>query len=195
MEGDYVTVQLPEQMAILPSQLLCLPVACQQWIGNSLLLTPVANGVLDMQISGLMTPKANPSQPLTITTFTDDSYMLARYHSPVWAASCALPCRSCSPDSPSACLSCYSDPSITTHSLFDSQNSLCLDQCLPQFLVSPSGSECIPCDPSCLSCAVFDSNCTACSAPLLLLDNSCLPECPPYFYPATTVCSACMPPC
>lgn len=60
-----------------------------------------------------------------------------------------------------------------------SYNNICVDSCPTGFYLS--GTECLACNFSCLACSNSSNSCTECESPLLLLDFSCIPECPQHF--------------
>jgi hypothetical protein len=103
-----------------------------------------------------------------VSTYDAANYLVQRDNSTVqFSSSCLLPCRTCSLENSSSCLSCYP---TSTRNLFSQPN--CYDVC--PWGTYQFGYQCFPCDATCLTCLDSASNCTSCdlsgSAPLLFLN-------------------------
>ncbi|XP_056135294.1 proprotein convertase subtilisin/kexin type 5-like [Lampris incognitus] len=72
------------------------------------------------------------------------------------------------------------------------QDGLCVVDCQRGF---PQGDACQPCDPKCLSCQGNASHCLSCASQYLLLNHSCMRQCPEEYYTTEAKCLRCPPNC
>lgn len=117
-----------------------------------------------------------------------------------------MPCRTCSGTNSSACLSCYSDTSISTFIYLDDTASLCYDICPSGTYTDTSVRKCIACNSLCKTCLGSATNCTSCVSTstyqYLFINSSvgtCRTACPTLYYPDLTTspiaCTLCVIPC
>ena len=157
---------------------------------------------LSLQIAQFNNPIAFASSPLvsSLIGYSASRFIVNQYNGSLlnWQPNCSFPCQSCL--APSACLSCYQDPTISNFSQYYAAKQQCLAACLLGQM-SLAGGVCIDCTNNCMQCSLGTSNCTACNSSTefaYFYQNSCLKasQCPLYFYPSTTYqCLACQPPC
>ena len=137
-------------------------------------------------IDALVSPglTTTTAQIFTIATFDNLGYIAQTDSSTVlFQNNCTLPCRTCSPTTPSSCLSCYTAPTTNLTLLYQSS---CYDLC-PSSSYLANSTHCVACDTSCLTCKLSNANCTSCNAssglPLLYVngsnssDGNCLAVC------------------
>ena len=102
---------------------------------------------------------------------------------------CLSACLSCSGPTDSACLSCLS-PLLLIQNL---TGAYCISACDPVGYTQ-SGSNCLSCDSSCLTCTgTANSHCSSCASGSFLSSSYCRLVCPPATFPNPTAntCDAC----
>lgn len=94
-----------------------------------------------------------------ITTLTSDEYAIDRLTNGLSLSfQCNSPCLTCADTNPSYCLSC--NPLSTSTILYGSR---CYTHCPQGLFLSADANQCLPCDPTCLSCKPDNPNyCTGC---------------------------------
>ena len=81
-----------------------------------------------------------------------------------WCVTCDSSCRKCTGTAATQCTSCYSGKYLL------SSNSSCVSCDVDGYFVS--GSQCLPCDPICLTCSGSSTNCVTCGASKYLLSSN-----------------------
>ena len=122
-----------------------------------------------------------------------DSRHLRSCFSGEYFDSSTLSCLPCS----STCISCSSKLACTScrHGYFLNQHSMCVGACLSQ---SATNSDCVnvTCHPSCLTCFGPEYfQCNSCHNNAVLLNHSCVEDCPIQFYKSNQICKACHDSC
>jgi len=110
--------------------------------------------------------------------------------------------RKCEPCTNPDCLKCPTSPSVCDACIPNNGTWLSLNDCVPTCPISlkyPDNNTfvCESCHETCATCTDKGSNnCTSCSAPLFLYDNTCISICPDTFYgdPTTRTCETCTNP-
>ena len=102
---------------------------------------------------------------------------------------CNYPCKTCAPESPSHCLSCYpysaevfSKTSYKYYNL-NLKSNTCVGSC-PMGTYQIPGNLCEACDPACRGCHTLPDNCTYCHPNTYLYDHNCIMSpCPAGYVP------------
>ena len=160
---------------------------------------------MQFSVEGFTSPTFAPSDYTFLSSYDSSGFLIDQSTSNIlYAINCIIPCRSCTSNT-SACLSCYTNPNITSNIYLFSSNNTCLTGC-PNSYYADNLYQCVACSSTCLTCFAASSNCTSCNTtstyPALNLTGSsgvCLSNCPIYFYLSTsltpTQCTPCVFPC
>jgi len=90
----------------------------------------------------------------------------------------------------SYCLSCYNNILVNSLTLLDYPSHTCIaPPCNSNTFLK--GSVCYACNSSCLTCSVFESNCTTCVSTSSLLNQTCYATCPDGYYSSGGNCLVC----
>lgn len=79
--------------------------------------------------SNIGLPIVNQNLAISLNSYTVNNYSISYGTLAIWQPICNLPCQTCSVNNRNLCLSCYSNPLITTLNLYDIINNKCIDQC------------------------------------------------------------------
>ena len=105
------------------------------------------------------------------------------YQSNATCLSCRSPCKTCSMQNCTSCADSY----------YLYQDN-CLASC-PLLTTVPYQSTCIPCSPTCLTCAGLSTSCSSCCQNYYLYKASCVLACPSATVGIDSVCYACADNC
>ncbi|KAG7276711.1 hypothetical protein CRUP_006890 [Coryphaenoides rupestris] len=129
---------------------------------------------------------------LNVHFLTDQQSCVSRCPSATFANQTSGRCQSCPP----GCVSCQDSLGCQrcrrgADRLY-LQDGHCVSDCDRGF---PVEEECHPCAPECASCTLSASHCLSCAPQRLLLNASCLAQCPAGFYATRDQCLPCPPDC
>lgn len=104
-----------------------------------------------------------------INTFTSNGYAIDTLSTNLTVNFlCMYPCKTCTTDNASTCLSCYS--TVVEKWLYNSQ---CLSTCPSTLFQDLTANTCSQCNSPCLACQTTATNCTSCIVGYGLKGNMC----------------------
>ena len=149
---------------------------------------------LTIELNGFNnSPFAKPSDTFTITTKTEEGYLVDFADDGMYVNSqCDWPCMDCTLEDPSECRKCFTDPEDPFPLYFDGQ---CIDTCPAGFF--KTNNVCSKCHEGCLECDESSKKCLKCHAGRYLLGNQCFDVCPTTHHgiDETRTCELCNAPC
>ena len=181
---------------------------CRLLTGNTVNVSGTFNSnQMQFTIGGIRAPKFKPttSQFSSVSSFTALNYKIDESINLIeFLVECTLPCKTCVANTPTECLSCYQDVTISTETYYLTSRKFCYSICPDGFYENTITLECEACNSLCKTCEISPTNCTSCYSNATAKyfnvtstnTGTCLPLCPTFYYPnGLNTCVKCESPC